>query len=285
MRFGINSLLFSDTFLESDLPLLEHCRELGFDTMEITPIDPDRFPARLVRETAADLGMAINVNYALPEHANPLSPDPDVRHRSVELSRKLIDLCVEANADVYCGSNYCAWRYFTGQRRTEDEWNWGVEAYRAIAEYAQQRSNLVLGVETLNRFESYFLNTAADTCRFVDDVAMPNVAVHLDTFHQMNEEDNMGDAIRGTGSRLGYFHACGSQRGIPGKDLVPWGETFKALRDVNYGYCITIESFHPRQRVAPLAGIWRDFADTPEQLASEGLAFIKDLYAMTYGPV
>lgn len=285
MKFGINSLLFTDTFLESDVPLLEHCRELGFDTMEITPIDPDHFPARLVRSAAADLGMSINVNYALPESANPLSPDPAVRQASIELSRKIIDLCVEANAEVYCGSNYCTWRYFTGARRTADEWKWAVETYRAIAEYAQQHSNLIFGVETLNRFESYFLNTAADTCRFVDDVDMPNVTVHLDTFHLMNEEDNIGDAIHATGSRLGYFHACGSQRGIPGKDLVPWDETFKALRDVDYAYCITIESFNPHQRIAPLAGIWRDFADTPEQLATEGLAFVKDLYGRTYGLV
>ena len=283
MKFGVNSLLFTDTFLEKDLSLLEHVRELGFDTLEITPIDPDRFPARQVRQAAADLGMSVNMNFALPERANPLSPDPENRKRSIELSRRVIDLCTEAGAEVYCGSNYCAWRYFTGARRTDDEWRWAVETYRAIAEYSQQTSNLIFGVETLNRFESYFLNTAADASRFVDDVGMPNVTVHLDTFHMMNEEDNIGDAIRETGSRVGYFHACGSQRGIPGKDLVPWQETFEALRDIDYTSCITIESFHPHQRIAPLAGIWRDFADSPEQLATEGLAFVKHLHEQVYG--
>lgn len=283
MKFGVNSLLFTDTFLEQDLPLLEHCRNLGFDTVELTPIDPDRFPARKVREIALDLGMSVNVNFALPDDGNPMSPDPGVRKNSIELSKKIIDLCTEAGAEVYCGSNYCTWRYFTGKRRTDEEWNWAVEAYRAIADYAQQRSDLILGVETLNRFESYFLNTAADTARFVDDVAMPNVTVHLDTFHQMNEEDNMGQAIRDCGSRIGYFHACGSQRGIPGRDLVPWSETFQALKDVGYDYCITIESFNPHQKIAPFAGIWRDFADSPEQLATEGLTFIREMVAQTYG--
>jgi D-psicose/D-tagatose/L-ribulose 3-epimerase len=285
MKFGINSLLFTDTFLEKDVPLLAHCREMGFDTIEITPIDPDRFPARMVRQTAADLGMSVNINFALPEEANPLSPDVSVRQKSVELSRRIIDLCTEVGAEVYCGSNYCTWRSFTGQRRTQDEWNRGVECYRTIAEYASQSSNLILGVETLNRFESYFLNTAADTARFVDDVNLPNVTVHLDTFHQMNEEDNMGDAIRACGSRVGYFHACGSQRGVPGKDLVPWQETFDALRDINYDYCITIESFHPRQRIAPLAGIWRDFSPTPEDLATQGLAFVKEMYTRTFSDI
>jgi D-psicose/D-tagatose/L-ribulose 3-epimerase len=282
MKFGINSLLFTDTFLEKDVPLLEHCREMGFDMIEISPVEPERFPAREVRRVAADLGMSVNINFALPEDANPISPDPAVRQRSIEVSRSIVDLCTEVGAEIYCGANYCAWRYFTGQRRTDDEWQWAVEACRAVGEYARQSSDLVLGIETLNRFESYFLNTAADTARFVDDVGLPNVTVHLDTFHQMNEEDNMGDAIRACGSRVGYFHACGSQRGIPGRDLVPWDETFAALRDIGYDGCITIESFHPRQRIAPLAGIWRDFADSPETLATKGLAFVREMYRRTW---
>lgn len=282
MKFGVNSLLFTDTFLEQDLPLLDHVRQLGFDAIEVTPVDPDRFPATRVREHAADLGLTVNANFALPLDGNPLSPDPEVRRRSIEVSKHVIDLCIEAGAEIYCGSNYCAWKYFTGTRRTDEEWAWGVEAYRTIAEYARERSDLVLAVETLNRFESYFINTAADACQFVDDVGIPNAQVHLDTFHMIREEDDMAAAIRDCGSRLAYFHTCGSQRGIPGNDLVPWEETFQALRDVSYDYCLTIESFNPHQGVAAAAAIWRDFADSPELLATEGLTFIRPLYERIY---
>lgn len=283
MRFGINSLLFTDTFEERDLPLLEKCRSLGFDVFEISPVAPDLFPARRVRELAADLGLSINVNFALPEDANTISPEPEVRRRGVELSKKLVDLCVEAGAEIFCGANYCAWRYFTGRRRTEDEWGWGVECYREVAEYARDISNLLLGVETLNRFESYFINTTADGLRFVEDVGMPNAKVHLDTFHMIGEEDDMAAAIRSAGDRIGYFHACGSQRGIPGKDMVPWRETFEALRDAGYRDTITIESFHPDLRLAPLVAVWRAFADSPEQLATEGLAYVRRVCAEVYG--
>lgn len=283
MRFGINSLLFTDTFDERDLPLLERCRELGFDVLEITPVEPDRFPARRVRQLADELGMAVNVNFALPEEANTISPDPEVRRRGVELSKKLIDLCSEAGAEIYCGANYCAWNYITGRRRTEDEWRWAVECYREIAEYARESSDLLLAVETLNRFESFFLNTAADALRFVGDVGMPNVKVHLDTFHMLKEEDDVCAAIRACGDRLGYFHACGSQRGIPGRDMVPWRETLTALRDSGYEDTITIESFNPNLSIAPLVSVWRDFADSPEQFATEGLAFVREVYKDVYG--
>src|SRR5215208_6873994 len=111
-----------------------------------------------------------------------------VMFRGVALLKKIVDLCSEAGAEIYCGANYCAWKYFTGQRRTEDEWKWAIECYREVAEYTWARSDLLLAIETLNRFETYFLNLAADALRFVEEVGMPNVKVLLDTFHMNIEE-------------------------------------------------------------------------------------------------
>lgn len=279
MRFGVNSLLFSGTFDESDLILLDKVKAMGFDTFEVTPVDPDTFPARALAQRAKDVGLTLNANFALPVEANTIDPDPAVRGRGVELSKKVVDLCVEAGVGIYCGANYCAWGYQTGRRRTADEWTWGVESYRAICEHAAG-SPLIVAAETLNRFESYYLNTAADALRFVEDVGLPNAAVHLDTFHMIREEDNIADAIRATGDRMAYFHACGSHRGVPGRDMVPWDDTFRALRDIGYDSCITLESFNPGlERLAGLVCIWRDFAASPEDLAREGLAFLRAKYA------
>lgn len=282
MRFGVNSLLFSGTFDRSDLALLEHCRDMGFDTLEVTPVDPDVFPAAELRRRAADLGMYVNANFAMPVEANTISPDPAVRERGVELSKRIVDLCVEAGVEVYCGANYCAWGYLPGRRRSEDEWKWAVEAYRRLGEHAQG-APIVLAVETLNRFESHFLNIAADAVRFVDEVGLDNCKVHLDTFHMLREEDDLAAAIRATGDKLAYFHACGSHRGIPGRDMVPWDETFRALKDVGYDYCITLESFNPGlEDIASLVCIWRDFADSPEDLATQGVEFLRRKQAEIY---
>jgi D-psicose/D-tagatose/L-ribulose 3-epimerase len=49
---------------------------------------------------------------------------------------------------------------------------------------------------------------------------------------------------------------------------------------VGYDDCITIESFDPDiESVAKLCCIWRKLADSPEQLATEGLKFLKGVYA------
>jgi D-psicose/D-tagatose/L-ribulose 3-epimerase len=275
MENAVNSLLFSGTFTQDDLGLCDLVQSMGFQVFEVTPVDPDAFPARALRQRAADLGLRLHANFALPREANTIDPDPAVRRRGVDLSRKVIDLCLEAGVELYCGANYCAWGYHSGHRRSADEWAWGVECYREICAHALP-GGLTVAVETLNRFESHYLNTAADACRFVDEVGLPNARVHLDTFHMLREEDDLAQAIRDTGARLAYFHACGSHRGVPGRDMVPWDATFRALADVGYRGVIGVESFNPGlERLASLVCIWRDYAESPEALGRAALAFLQ----------
>lgn len=284
MKFGIHSLLFSETFLEKDLPLLDKCKRLGFDAVELLPFDPDNFPAAKVRSAAADLGLTINTGYGMPAEYNIISPDAAVRRRGIEFSKKLIDLSYEAGAEIFGGMIYCGWGYLTGKMRTRQEWQWGVDGYREIAGYALQAGDLVLGIEPVNRFESHFINVARDAVKFIEDVGLPNVKVHLDTFHMIREEDDIPRAVIETGDHVGYVHACENQRGIPGTGQVPWRAFFKALKQIGYDGCITIESFDPEmENIAKLCCIWRKFADSPEQLASEGLRFLKEVRAEVWG--
>ncbi len=282
MIFGIHSMLFRETFIEKDLPLLDKCKKMGFDAVEIIPFDPDHFPAAKVKAAAAGLGLTINTGYGMPEQYNVISPDPAVRKAGFEFSKRLVDLSNEAGAKVFGGAIYCGWGYLTGKMRTADEWKWGVDNYRAIAEYARSTSDLILGIEPLNRFESHFINTAADAVKFIEEIGLPNVKVHLDTFHMIREEDNFAGAVRAVDGHLGYIHACENQRGIPGSGLVPWREFFGALRQIGYDDCVTIESFDPNtEGAAKLCCIWRKMADSGEQLATEGLRFLKSVYKET----
>jgi D-psicose/D-tagatose/L-ribulose 3-epimerase len=92
----------------------------------------------------------------------------------------------------------------------------------------------------------------------------------------IREEDSIRDAVVATKGNLGYVHACENQRGIPGSGLFPWIEFFTALKAIEYDGCITIESFDPNmEKIAKLCCIWRKLADSPEELATEGLSFLK----------
>src|SRR3979411_541132 len=90
MKFGIHSLLFSETFTERDLPLLDKAKDMGFDAVDIVPFDIDNFPAKLVRQRAADLELDIIIEIGMPAHANIISPHPAIRAPGTELTKRRV---------------------------------------------------------------------------------------------------------------------------------------------------------------------------------------------------
>jgi D-psicose/D-tagatose/L-ribulose 3-epimerase len=271
-------MLFTENVREKDLPILDKAKDLGFDGMEFVLFKPETFPTTAVRQHAESIGLEINTAIGLSAEHNLISPDPATRRRGVEFMKKLVDLTQLLGAENLTGVNYAGWGYLTGKMRTQQEWDWGVESFREVCKFARENTNVKLCAEVVNRFESHFINIAADAVRFLDEVGEPNACIHLDTFHMIREEDNFAEAVRICGKKLGYVHACESQRGIPGTGLVPWEEFFGALQSVGYDGWVTIESFTTElENVARLCCIWRKLADSPEQLASQGLAFVKNL--------
>jgi D-psicose/D-tagatose/L-ribulose 3-epimerase len=148
---------------------------------------------------------------------------------------------------------------------------------REVAKYTKQRSDLIIAVEVVNRFETHFLNIAEDAVRYCDDVGTGNVKVHLDTFHMIREEESFTKAVETCGKEyLAYVHTCENNRGIPGTGLVPWEEFFRALKKVGYNGPLVIESFDPSfEEINRLCSIWRQFAESGEVLAVEGLKNLK----------
>lgn len=278
MKYGIQQLLFVENFREKEIPILDKVKDMGFEGLEFVLFDPDSFPVDAVRSHGQSIGLRLNTAIGLSAEYNLISPDASTRRRGIEFMKRLVTMSQQIGAENLTGVNYAGWGYLSGRSRTPQEWDWGVQAYREICRFARENTDVRLCAEVVNRFESHFLNIAADAVRFVDEVGEPNAFIQLDTFHMIREEDNFAEAVEICGKRLGYVHACESQRGIPGTGLVPWKEFFAALHSVGYDGWITIESFTTDlENIAKLCCLWRKMAESPEQLASEGLAFLKSV--------
>jgi D-psicose/D-tagatose/L-ribulose 3-epimerase len=169
--------------------------------------------------------------------------------------------------------------YITGKPRTIDEWSWSVETLRNVAEYALQNSQIIIAFEPINRFETFFLNIAADAVKYCQDIGTSNVAVHLDTFHMIREETSFAEAVKVCGKKyLKHIHLGENNRGIPGTGLVPWTELFTALNDIGYSEAMSIESFDPGfTEINKICAIWRTYAESGEALATEGLKNLKSI--------
>jgi len=276
-KYGLELLLWTETFDRESIHLISRAKQLGFDGVELHIRFPERFPARETKVALADHAMGVNFVVILTQEQNPLSPDAGVRRRSLEHFKRCIDTAhaTTGGGCVIGGVNYTAAGYITGRARTEQEWGWAVHNFREAARYAADR-DITLAVEPINRFETFFLNTAADAVRFCKEVGQPNAKVHLDTYHMIREEKSFCRAIVDTGERLGFFHACENDRGTPGTGLVRWEEVYRGLREIEYHGWIVIESFVPDiEELARVCAIWRKLAPSADTLAGDGLENLK----------
>lgn len=278
-RFGVASLIWTEDFTVKDLPLIQKAKALGFEVLDINVAHPEKFPTEAVKEKVKEVGIEVVTTIGLPTNSNLIDPNPEIRRNGIETLKKLVDINVDIGSSILGGVNYAAWGYLTGKPRTEDEWGWSVESMHELALYAKNRSDMIIAVEPVNRFETHFLNVAQDAVKYCKDVGTGNLKVLLDSFHMIREEQNFTGAVEICGKEyLGYVHACENNRGIPGTGLVPWEELFAALRKIGYNGPLVIESFDPSfVELNRLCAIWRKFAETGEELALEGLKNLKDI--------
>jgi D-psicose/D-tagatose/L-ribulose 3-epimerase len=278
-RFGVASLIWTEDFTVNDLPIIEKAKSLGFDVIDINIAHPDRFPTEAVRDRVKETGIEAVTTIGMPQDANIIHPNPKVRRQGIDMLKKMVDINLEIDSKIIAGVIYASWGYITGKPRTIEEWKWSVESMREAAEYARSMGDVVLAVEPVNRFETHFINIAEDAVKYCKEVGTGNMKILLDTFHMIREETSFTEAVETCSSDyLGYVHVCENNRGIPGTGLVPWKEFFTALNKIDYDGPMSIESFDPGfEELNRLCAIWRQFADTGEELAVQGLKNLKEI--------
>ena len=278
MKFGMNLLLWSGELSDRILPVLESLKRMGYDGVELPLFNYDLDYASWGRRLD-DLGLERTAVTVRGEADNPISPDKQVRAKGVANTQRAVDCCVAAGATHLVGPLHSALGTFSGQGPTPDEWKWGVESMRQVAEYAGQ-AKVVLGIECLNRFEAYLLNVHADSARFAREVNHPHCRVMYDTFHAHIEEKSVSAAIRSCADMLCHVHISENDRSTPGKGNVRWDENFDTLKEVGYDGWLMIEAFGlALPELAAATKIWRRMFQNEEQLARDGLAFMKAHYA------
>ncbi|QIK70071.1 sugar phosphate isomerase/epimerase [Erysipelothrix sp. HDW6C] len=280
IKFGVDTFIWTEDFLEKDLWIIDKAKELGFEAIDFAISHPETFPTDLVVKALQRIDITPVTSTTLSRETNLISPDPEIRKHGINHMKMMVDINKAIGSHILGGVNYAAWGYTTGKPRTDQEWQWSVEAMQEICHYAEMiNPKLRICVEAVNRFETHFLNIATDAVQYCKDVGTENIKVHLDCFHMIREETSFRDAILSCGNQyLGYVHVCESNRGVPGTGLVPWRELFITLEEVGYDGPCVIESFDPSfEELNANCAIWRKFAETGEALAVEGLYNLKEI--------
>ena len=282
MKFGMNLLLWTGELNDELMPVLESLKNMGYDGVELplfnTDLDYAAWGGRL-----DELGLGRTAVTVRTEEDNPISSDGAVRAAGIDNTKRALDCCAAVGATHLVGPYHSALGYFSGAGPTDDEWKRGVESMRLVAEHAGPLG-VTLGVECLNRFELYLLNTHADSTRFVREVDHPNCRMMYDTFHSNIEEKNIAEAIRGCKEMLCHVHISENDRSTPGSGNVRWTENFDTLHEIGYDGWMMIEAFGlALPELAAATKIWRRMYESEAQLASDGLAFMKAEVAKRWG--
>lgn len=275
MQFGLNLLLWTDTLNDQVLPLLDQIRKIGYDAVEIPIFESDVAKYARWGKRLDDAGLVRTGVTVRGVDDNPMSPDPAVRRKGVAANKAALDCAAAAGCRALVGPYHSALGYFSGAGPTADERQWAVASMRQVAEHAET-CGVFLGLEYLNRFECYLLNTAADGARFCAEVNHPRCKMMYDTFHSHIEEKNTARAIRALRDCLVHVHISENDRSTPGQGNVRWTENFDALHEIGYDGLMVVEAFGlALDKLVAATKIWRRMYQSEQQLAGDALRFMK----------
>ncbi len=280
MTFGINTFLFQSPFTNASLHLLKKFKDWGFDSVELALEDPSHIDPTQFKKALSDNGLVC------ASVCGAFGPDRDLRgskeaqQNSVDYIKGLLDIMAEVGIPVLAGPLYSA----VGRAEATEpdeykrQWDTVAEHLGSLADYAGQR-HLRLAIEPLNRYETDFINVCSQAMKMVNEVDHDALGVLLDTYHMNIEEKNSAKAILLAGDKLFHFHACGCDRGTPGNDHINWDEIIPALKQVKYDASVVIESFTTDVKViAKAASIWRQFEPSQEDIAVQGIKFLRSRF-------
>lgn len=289
MKYGIFFAYWEKEWYSDYKKYIDKVAELGFDVLEIqcTALRTTYTTNELLDDLKAyadEKKIMLTAGYGPTKEQNFSSSDPRVVESAMNYFKDLMPKLNRLGIKLLGGGLYSYWPVdFSLPIDKLGDWKRASKNLKEIAKTAEEYQ-ITLGLEVLNRYEGYLLNTCEEALGFVEEVNHPNVKVMLDTFHMNIEEDNIAQAIRLAGDKLCHLHLGEQNRKVPGKGSLPWNEIGCALRDIQYKGAAVMEPFVMQGgTIGEEIKVWRDLVPdvTEEKLdrnAKGALEFVKQVF-------
>lgn len=278
MKFGIHLSTFTKEWSEDVLQYVPAVKEYGYDGVELPLMSPDEFDLERVKKLLNQYKLQCTCGTGMNPTRDISCENKEIRQNGIEHLKKCIDICNELESDCLGGVLYAPWGQFKMRSEAMDDIKRSLEALSDMGEYASKRG-VVLAIEMLNRYESYFVNTVNEGKEYLKQINNNNVKLHFDTFHSNIEEKSMYGAIVEGGKDIYHIHFCENNRGVPGSGNIDWNEVKRGILDIGYDRWITLENFvMPECGVGRDVNIWRSIEKDGNTAACEGIKFMKKLF-------
>lgn len=277
MKLGASAFNWTRTFDAGNYHLLPRLREAGFAALEIPIFDPSTIATTTLRRLLEKNDLDCTTCAILTGNINPVSGDAHQRKQARAHLAHCIETTAALGGRLLGGPLYAPINYLPGRLRSHDEWNWAVECFQSLGDLLNAH-NITLALEPVNRSETYFLTTSAETARLCKEVDHPDIGVLIDTFHANIEEKSIPATISGLGTCLKHLHISENDRGVLGSGHVDFPRIMQALQSISYDGYLMIEGlgYIPPEKNVP-DFMWRRPDETGDDIVFLGAAFLRAL--------
>ena len=214
---------------------------IGYDAIELQICDPQLYDAKELMETAGYYGLkysAIAPGRELLEHGLWLtSDDASVRRASIDKLKLHTELCKKIGAMLIVGSMR---QHVPDIYSFEKYLEYHDEAVYELADDAAAK-NVEIVIENITVHVSNWMNTIRETADYVRRINKPNVAVHLDTYSMLYEDNDIRGSYELCGDKLGYVHFSDGSRLYPGGSNADFKAHMHAMLDIGYHGYVVVE--------------------------------------------
>lgn len=241
---------------------IKKAAELGYDAVEIHVRDPRELEVEQILKACQEEGVTVStLGTGLGYVVDKLSlthPEAQIREKAVKRILDHIEVASCLGAGVIVGSMRGVIPDISQFKQYE---NYAAEGLAVCLEKAR-KCGVTVFLEAINRYETNFLNTAAETLNFLTRFNTPHLKVHLDTFHMNIEEVDLDETLKKTREALGHIHFADSNRFYPGQGHLDFKKIIATLKNMGYEGYIALECLpYP----------------TPEEAAAGALRYLKSL--------
>jgi len=241
----------------------EYAADLGYQGVEIAPFTLGNSPHLLqppakkeYRRVAQDAGIQITGLHWLllvPEGLSVTSRDHSVREKTLEVARRLVELCADLGGEVLVhGSPKQRW--IEDQQNRDEAVKRAKDFFAAAAETAE-KEEVVYCIEALSQTETNFINSIGEAVDLVQEIGSPALRTMLDTKAALITETEPIPTLLDRwvpSGMIAHIHVNDSNLRAPGQGEDRFDSIFAALVRNDYGGVVSVEPFdyYPDGRAA-----------------------------------
>jgi sugar phosphate isomerase/epimerase len=244
----------------------------GYESIEISG-EPYTYDTKEVRKVLKEHGIRCWGSVTLMlEDRNLVAKDEAQRAKSVQYTKDCITMVKELEGYEMTIVPATVGK-ISPDGNPEEEWEWAIGSLKECYDWGN-KEGVVLAIEPINRFETYFCSRAAQALTIAEAVG-PDCGVCLDAFHLNIEDADPHASIRSAKGRLVDFHVADTNRFACGQGHWDWKKLVGTLKEIGYDGALTVEFVAPIDRTP--ANPYPDAIETdPVDISPEQKKFIEE---------